>query len=37
VARMAINRRRQNTGIAMKKTFKGKFPVQWLEVLLVVV
>jgi hypothetical protein len=28
VARMAINRRRQNTGISMKKRFKGKFPVQ---------
>jgi hypothetical protein len=25
VARMAINRRRQNTGIAMKKRFKGKY------------
>jgi hypothetical protein len=28
VARMAINRRRQNTGISTKKRFKGKFPVQ---------
>jgi hypothetical protein len=37
VARMSINRRRQNTGISMKKRFKGKFPVHWLEVLLVVV
>jgi hypothetical protein len=27
VARIAINRRRQNTGIAMKKRFKGKCPV----------
>jgi hypothetical protein len=27
VARMSINRRRQNTGISMKKRFKGKFPV----------
>jgi hypothetical protein len=26
VASMAINRRRQNTGIAMKKRFKGKYP-----------
>jgi hypothetical protein len=26
VARMAINRRRQNTGISMKKGFKGKYP-----------
>jgi hypothetical protein len=27
VARMVINRRRQNTGISMKKRFKIKFPV----------
>jgi hypothetical protein len=27
-ARMGINRRRQNTGISMKKRFKSKFPVQ---------
>jgi hypothetical protein len=27
VARMAINRRRQNTGISMKKRFKDKCPV----------